>query len=57
MGTCRLEAVGDKLTLKVEAENADLLVQVEGVVERHLVRFAFRDPPKILWRTAEQVAT
>jgi hypothetical protein len=48
--------VGDKLTLRAEAENADLLVQVEGVVERHLVRFAFRDPPEIVWRTAEQAA-
>lgn len=56
MGTCRLEAAGDKLTLKAEAETADLLVQVEGVVERHLVRFAFRDPPKIVWRTAVQAA-
>jgi hypothetical protein len=56
MGTCRLEATGDILRLKVEAENADLLVQVEGVVERHLVRFAFRDPPEIVWRTVEPAA-
>ena len=56
MGTCRLEAAGDKLTLKAEAENADLLAQVEGVVERHLLRFAFRDPPEIVWRPAEQAA-
>lgn len=56
MGTCRLEATGDKLTMKAEAENADLLAQVEGVVERHLVRFAFRAPPEIVWRPAEQAA-
>jgi hypothetical protein len=56
MGACRLQAVGDKLTMKAEAENAELLAQVEGVVERHLVRFAFRDPPEIVWRSAEQGA-
>lgn len=56
IGTCRLEAAGDRLTLKAEAENADLLIQVEDVVERHLVRFAFREPPEIVWRTAEQAA-
>lgn len=57
MGTCRLEAAGDKLTMKAEAENAEQLAQVEGVIERHLVRFAFRDPPEIVWRTAEQAAS
>lgn len=51
MGTCRLEAAGDRLTMKVEAENADILVQLEGVVERHLVRFAFREPPEIVWHS------
>lgn len=56
MGTCRLQAAGDKLTLKAEAENVELLTQVEGVVERHLIRFAFRDPPVIVWRSAEQAA-
>ncbi|MFT4117562.1 DUF2218 domain-containing protein [Bradyrhizobium sp.] len=54
VGTCRLEAAGETLTLKAEAENADLLTQVEGIVERHLVRFAFRDPPKIVWQAAGQ---
>ena len=56
VGTCRLEAADGRLTLKVEAEDAERLVQVEGIVERHLARFAFRDPPVIVWRPAEQAA-
>ncbi|MDA9397409.1 DUF2218 domain-containing protein [Bradyrhizobium sp. CCBAU 45389] len=57
VGTCRLEAAAGKLVLRADAENADLLKQVEGIVERHLVRFAFRDPPEIVWRSAEQAAS
>jgi hypothetical protein len=54
VGTCRLEAGSGTLTLRVEAETPELVVQVEGIVERHLVRFAFRDPPQIVWRPVEQ---
>ncbi|QPF89161.1 DUF2218 domain-containing protein [Bradyrhizobium commune] len=57
LGTCRLEAADGRLTLKVEAEDADRLVQVEGIVERHLVRFAFREPPAIVWHPAGQASS
>lgn len=56
VGTCRLEAGGGTLTLRVAAETPELVVQVEGIVERHLVRFAFSDPPKIVWRSVLQAA-
>jgi hypothetical protein len=51
-GTCRLTAAGDVLTLEAEAEDADRLARVEDVVDRHLVRFAFREPPVIEWKAA-----
>ena len=54
VGTCRLEAAGGQLTLRAEAETADRLAEVEGIVERHLLRFAFRDPPKITWSAEGQ---
>lgn len=53
-GTCRLEAAGDILTLKVEAEDEARLQHVQGVVDKHLLRFAFRAPPKIEWQPAAQ---
>jgi hypothetical protein len=52
VGTCRLEAVNGILTLKCEAEDLDRLAQLQSVVDKHLLRFAFRDPPKIEWMAA-----
>ncbi|GLR86095.1 DUF2218 domain-containing protein [Bradyrhizobium iriomotense] len=50
VGTCRLAAAGDSLTLKAEAEDAERLAQLQDIVTRHLLRFAFRDPPDIVWQ-------
>lgn len=50
IGTCRLSAADDVLTLRVEAEDAVRLAELQDVVGRHLLRFAFRDPPVIEWR-------
>jgi len=49
-GLCRLEAGPERLVVKAEAPDPEQLAQLEGVVARHLVRFAFRDPPAIEWR-------
>jgi uncharacterized protein len=49
IGTCRLAAAADMLTLHIEAEDATRLVELQGVVGTHLLRFAFRDPPAIAW--------
>ena len=49
LGTCRLEAKGGTLTLSAEAEDPAQLKQLQDVVERHLLRFAFRDPPTFTW--------
>ena len=51
-GTCRLTAADGLLTLEAEAEDADRLARVQDVVDRHLVRFAFREPPVIEWKAA-----
>jgi len=53
-GLCRLATDGKILVLRVDAPDAAALEQVQDVVARHLLRFAFRDPPSIEWReTAE----
>ena len=49
VGTCRLEAESGVLTLHAEAADDAQLAQLQDVVVRHLVRFAFRDPPIIEW--------
>jgi len=50
LGTCRLEAANGTLTLKAEADDDAKLAQLQDVVDKHLLRFAFRDPPKIEWQ-------
>lgn len=52
-GVCALEAGDDALTMRLTAEDEAALARLEDVVARHLVRFAFREPPDIRWtRTA-----
>jgi hypothetical protein len=48
-GVCTLQAGDDALVMQVEAANAEDLARVEDVVARHLLRFAFRSPPEIIW--------
>lgn len=54
IGTCRLTANGGLLTLRAEAEDAARLAELQDVVARHLLRFAFRDPPVIAWRADDE---
>lgn len=49
-GTCELDANGDTLTMRVTAADEPTLRRLEDVVARHLVRFAFREPPEITWQ-------
>lgn len=50
-GVCELAAPGeDALVLRVSAEDEEKLTQAEGVVGRHLERFAFREVLEIAWR-------
>lgn len=51
-GTCDLEVAQDVLILRASAADATGLAQVQDVVARHLLRFAFREPPEIVWHPA-----
>ena len=53
-GPCSLEAdeAAGLLVMRVEAANADDLARLEGVVARHLERFAFREPLTVTWTRA-----
>lgn len=50
IGHCRLSAQDDLLRLSLDAPDAEALLQLQDVVERHLVRFAFREDLSIEWR-------
>jgi hypothetical protein len=52
MGVCTLEAEAEPpaLLMRAEAAEEEALTRLEGVVVRHLERFAFRDPPAVAWR-------
>lgn len=50
--TCLLEAGGNVLTIRIKAQDATTLERLQGVVARHLERFAFRDKPEVSWAAA-----
>jgi hypothetical protein len=54
IGECRLDADEDEgvLTLSLSTPSVHQLEELQDVVARHLLRFAFRDPPQIEWRDA-----
>jgi hypothetical protein len=51
-GLCRLQAQMGELTLSLSSTDAASLAQLQDVVARHLLRFAFRDDLQIIWRSA-----
>ncbi len=51
-GICRLAADDEALTLDVTAPAAEAVAQLQDVVTRHLVRFAFREDLALEWRDA-----
>jgi hypothetical protein len=51
IGTCLLDSESGALVLQARAEDAEKLAALQDVVARHLLRFAFRDPPEIVWRS------
>ncbi|MCE1236931.1 MAG: DUF2218 domain-containing protein [Hyphomicrobiales bacterium] len=52
LGPVSLAADAERLTIVVAAEDAERLAELEDVVARHLVRFAFREELALDWRAA-----
>jgi len=48
-GVCSMQARENVLTLQANAASEEELARLEHVVERHLLRFAFRDAPALAW--------
>jgi hypothetical protein len=51
-GTCNLTAAETALTLTIDAATQDETTNLQDVVTRHLVRFAFREPVTLAWVAA-----
>lgn len=52
-GVCRLGAGPVALDLQVESPSAETRARLEGVIDSHLKRFAFREPEMaVAWRPA-----
>jgi hypothetical protein len=43
-GPCRMQVVGDGLDVTIEAADPEAITRLQGIVENHLKRFAFREP-------------
>jgi len=48
-GTCSLRADAQSLHLAIAVATSEQLANLQGVVARHLVRFAFREELPITW--------
>lgn len=57
VGTCRLAAGEGVLRLALAAADETVMAQLQDVVVRHLVRFAFREELRIDWRPDTAGAT
>ncbi len=49
-GECRLDAQGPALGIALAAPDSAQLAQLQDVIVRHLLRFAFRETLDIAWR-------
>jgi uncharacterized protein len=52
IGECRLDADESALRLSLSAPGVPQMQDLQDVIARHLLRFAFRDPPVIEWQDA-----
>jgi hypothetical protein len=48
-GTCNMEATTDQLIFHLEAENEEGCEKMKGVIDRHLVKFAYKEPYTLHW--------
>jgi hypothetical protein len=48
-GQCSLTAKKESLHLQIDGRDQFSLERLQDVIDKHLQRFAFREPPKIDW--------
>ncbi|WP_262249935.1 DUF2218 domain-containing protein [Parapedobacter soli] len=51
-GTCNMAATPTHLTFDITANDAESVEKIKGVLERHLVKFAYKEDLTIHWLDA-----
>jgi hypothetical protein len=51
-GDCVLRTTSDTLHLELDCRDQASLERLQSVIDQHLKRFAFREPPEIAWLPA-----
>lgn len=49
-GICLMEAGADTLTFEVESDGEESMGKIQGTLDRHLIKFAFREELDIQWK-------
>lgn len=49
MGTCNMLSDENYLTFEIESTDADGIQKIQGALDRHLIKFAFREELEINW--------
>lgn len=49
-GTCTMEATPEELTFNINAANSEAVEKIKGVLERHLIKFAYKEELVIEWQ-------
>ncbi|MBU6397931.1 MAG: DUF2218 domain-containing protein [Rhodospirillales bacterium] len=49
-GLCTMDADAQKLSIILNAEDEAALIRLKDIVDRHLLRFAFREELQIAWQ-------
>jgi hypothetical protein len=49
---CELEAQEGTLVMRLTAQEEAVMARMQKVVADHLLRFAFREPPQVVWQEA-----
>lgn len=51
-GVCLMHADDESLTFEIEAHHAEGAEKIRGVIDRHLIRFAYKETLEINWKDA-----
>lgn len=49
-----MQATPEALIFEVEAENTEGMEKIQGALDRHLIKFAFREELTIQWQTVNE---
>jgi len=52
-GTCAMNATSDQLVFDITANDMESVDKIKGVLERHLVKFAYKEDLTIDWLDAD----